>query len=331
MGAGSIASAGAVVALLALASPYAAAIPHKPRPAPARADSAAFTVPGSNGFSLDVESRRGAVRVVVSERRPPVATFSPAGAPRPGGAVNGAASIYRARAAGSDPRRVEARLGQLGRISVAFHPSGRTRVTTLGPAAGGCAGPVRIVRRLGTFRGTVEFRGEDGYTSVQTTSARGSVGTPLPPGCAGGSQASWSRWSGSGSCRRPPAAATLSRAPRAAPAIALSAVDRRAGARFEARTTAAGVAFSASWRERLAGGLVVTRRAYAGAPRASFDFGRALTWARVAPPAPFSGTARFGPGDGDRSSWTGSLSATFPGGVIPMTGPGFRAILGAAP
>lgn len=301
-----IASAGVGIALLVSFAETAAATPHGPRhAAPARADSAAFTVPGSNGFSLDVESRRGTVRVVVSERRPPVATFSPSGAPRPAGIVNGAASIYRARAASSDPRRVEARLGQLGRISVAFHPSGRSRVTTLGPGSGeGCGGPTRIVRRLGSFRGTVEFQGEDGYTSVHATSAPGSIGTPLPSGCA------------AASFTRPVSGAM--------PAAVLSAVDRRAGARFEARTTGSGVAFTATWRERLAGGLAVARRAYAGAPRGSFAFGRGLTWAKVTPPAPFSGAARFGD-----ASWTGSLSATFPGGAIPMTGPGFRASLGA--
>jgi hypothetical protein len=304
-----IASAGVGIALFASFAETAAATPHGPRhAAPVRADSAAFTVPGSNGFSLDVESRRGTVRVVVSERRPPVATFSPSGAPRPAGIVNGAASIYRARAASTDPRRVEARLGQLGRISVAFHPSGRSRVTTLGPDSGeGCGGPTRIVRHLGTFRGTVEFQGEDGYTSVHASSAPGSVGTPLPSGCAAASRI------------RPAASGT-------APAALLSAADRRAGARFEARTTGSGVAFTATWRERLAGGLVVSRRAYAGAPRGSFDFGQALTWAKVTPPAPFSGAARFG-GAGD-ASWRGSLSATFPGGAIPMTGPGFHASLG---
>lgn len=304
-----IASAGVGVALLAFGSPLAVATPQSPRPASARADSAAFTVPGSNGFSLDVESRRGTVRVVVSERRPPVATFSPGGTPRPAGFLNGAASIYRARAASADPLRVEAQLGQLGRISVSFHPSGRSRVTTLGAGGeAGCGAPARIVRRLGTFRGTVVFHGEDGYTSVEATSAPGSVGTPLPASCAAASRL------------RPGA-------PGGRPDAVLSAVDRRAGARFEARTTASGVAFAATWRERLGGGMVVSRRAYAGAPRAAFAFGSDLAWARVTPPAPFSGAARFGAGGG--ASWTGSLRATFPGGVIPLTGPGFRARLGA--
>jgi hypothetical protein len=303
-----MALAGVAVAILGPFAPTAVAAPHSPRPAPGRASSAAFTVPGSNGFSLDVESRPGAVRVVAFERRPPVATFSPGGAPRPPAAGNGAASIYRVRAAGRDPRRVDVRLGQLGRIAVSFHPSGERRVTTLGPGAGaGCGGPVRIVRRLGTFRGTVEFRGENGYTSVRTTSARGSVGTPLPPGCE---------------------AATLSRSgrPRPLAGAVLSAADPLAGAHFEARTSGASAVFTARWRERLADGVTVTRRAYAGAPSRAFEFGRGLTWARVAPPAPFTGAAHFAAGAG----WRGSLRATFPGGAIPLTGPGFRVSLGAA-
>lgn len=290
------------VALLGLAAAVSPAAAASARPSLPAVTSAAFAVRASNGFSLDVESVGGLVTVVASERRPPVATFSRDGVPRPAGGGNGAASIYRVRGASRDPRRVDVALGQLGRISVSFHPSGRSRVTQLGEAAA-CGGPRRIVRRLGTFRGTVEFRGEAGYTSVAATSAPGSVGTPLPAACAGASAA-----------------------PRAA---VLSAVNRRTGTRFEAVTTGSGAAFVATWRERLGGGLVVSRRAYAGAPRSAFSFDRDLTSARVAPPAPFSGTAHFGAGGADAARWRGGLRATFPGVAIPMTGPGFEARLGA--
>jgi hypothetical protein len=262
--------------------------------------SAAFGVRGSNGFRLDVESTGETLTLAASERRPPVATFSRAGVPKPGGVSNGAASIYRLRA-GSGPRRIDAGLGRLGRIAVAFQPSGRTRVTRLGPEDGelACGRRITIVRQLGTFVGTVEFRGEGGYTSVRVARAPGSIGTPLPSGCA-----------------------SASRSPRG---VELAAVDRRSGTRFEARTTATGAAFLATWRERLEGGVTVSRRAYAGAPRGTFDFDGDLTAAKVTPPAPFTGSARYLAAGSGTKRWRGDLSATFPGAAIPLTGPGFRA------
>jgi hypothetical protein len=284
--------------------------------------SAAFSVRGSNGFSVDVESQGGRVMVVASEHLPPVATFSQHGRPRPADTSNGASSIYYARASGADPTRVDARLGRLGRIDVGFHPSGAVRVTRLATpgGAGPCARAARLVRRLGTFTGTVEFQGEDGYTSVRAASARGSVGTPLPSGCMAG-----------------PAASARARAARAAPgprpprrqSAELRAVNRRDGTSFKATTTNTGVAFLAVLRERR-GGLLVARRAYAGAPLSAFAFAADFSWAQVRPPAPFSGAAHFVAGAGNRTgTWEGGLTATFPGVVVPLAGHGFSAELGA--
>jgi hypothetical protein len=282
-------------------------------PSAQAAASAAFTVRGTNGFTIDVGSERGLVTIAASERRPPIATFSPSGRPRPAGDANGASSIYHARGSSSNPGEVDAPLGRLGRISVRFRPSGETHVTVL--PSGDCAEPNRIVRRLGTFTGTIEFQGEHGYTSVAAQSARGSVGTPLPSGCAtatasrpGGDHAPW---------------------PDPATAV-LRAANKRVGTSFRATTTDTGVAFLATLDERLGDGLVVTRRAYAGAPPSTFSFDRALSSARVKPPAPFSGVGRFESGGEHRDgSWTGSLRATFPGVSVPMTGAGFKTSLGA--
>jgi hypothetical protein len=275
--------------------------------------SGAFSLRGSNGFRLDVESRGGVVTIVASERRPPIATFGGNGAPRPAVAGNGAASIYRLRVGDRDPSRIEAPLGRVGAISVSFRPSGRSRVTHWRPGRGACGQPTRIVRRLGTFVGTVEFHGEGGFTSVEATRARGSVGTPLPSDCAGGPD--------------PAARAGFFRAGSSSDVV-LSAVNRRSGTRFEARTTAFGAAFQATWRERLEGPVVVTRQAYAAASRSAFTYGDDLGSARVAPPAPFAGSARYRvAADGAAARWTGNLTATFPGAAIGMTGPGFRAQL----
>lgn len=264
--------------------------------------SAAFSLSGSHGFSVGVESVGGEVRIVASEGAPPVPTFSRGGTPRVPRAVNGAASVYSLRAS-SSPRRIEASLGGLGRISVRFHPSGRTRVTRLDElGAFSCGGRTRIVRHLGTFVGTVEFQGEGGYTAVEARRAQGSVGTPLPAACAA--------------------------AARPAGKVVLRAFNRGAGTRFQTKTTAGGVAFTASWHERLESGVVVSRRAYTGGPPDAFAFAADLSAARVSPPAPFSGSARYRAAAGG-SRWSGSLRATFPGRAIELTGPGFRAGLGA--
>lgn len=300
----------AVLTLLALAQVPAGG---RAQARPPAAPSAAFALPGSNGFRVDVGSERGLVTVAVSERRPPIATFSRDGRPRPADTGNGASNLYFARGAGGDPNTIEARLGGLGTISVTFRPSGRTAVTVLGARGdGGCAGPARIVRRLGTFVGTIRFRGEDGYTAVEATRARGSVGTPLPGACE--AQAS--------------AGGAPVRSTWPDPGAVLSATNRRGGTSFEAATTATGVAFRATLEEHLPDGLVVVRRAYAGAPPSTFAFNRTLTWAKVKPPSPFSGVARFRSADGREVSWRGSLRATFPGVNVPMAGAAFGVSLG---
>ena len=283
------------------------------------ASSAAFSVRGSNGFSVDVESEDGRVMVVASEHLPPIATFSRHGSLRPADTSNGAASIYYARASGADPARVDARLGRLGRIDVGFHPSGEVHVTRLAGqgGAGPCARSARLIRRLGTFTGTVEFQGEDGYTTVRATSARGSVGTPLPSRCL------------AGPASRADAARRAAPGPGQRRSAVLRAVNRGDGTSFEATTTNAGVAFLAVLRERH-GGLVVARRAYAGAPRSAFAFAEDFGSAQVRPPAPFSGAARYVAASGNRTgTWEGGLTATFPGVVVPMAGHGFSAELGA--
>ncbi len=301
---------GAAVLAGALLGPFPSlpgGIPAAPaalRPATPPATSAAFTVRGSHGFSIDVESSGGRVRIIASDAGPPLPTFSRTGRPRLASSGNGASSVYELRTPPAPPRLIEAPLGELGRISVRFRPSGRKRVTRLDRHAGPfpCDGGTQIVRALGTFVGTVEFRGEGGYTSVETRRARGSVGTPLPAGC--------------------------SERPHPSGRAVLHARDREAGTRFRAKMTDTGVAFLATRRERLDGGVVVTRRAYAGCPPDSFSSDADLSAARVWPFAPFSGVGRYRAGGG-RPRWSGNLRATFPGGTIPLTGPGFRADLGA--
>lgn len=277
----------------------------------AQPQSASFSLRGSNGFVVDVTSQGDEVTVIASERWAPVATFGPSGRPRSAGTGNGASTIYTAPAKAAGPEAVEAALGELGRIAVRFRPSGRRVVSTARQA---CGRPGRVVRRLGVFVGTISFKGEGGYTTVAATSARGSVGTPLPPGCET-----------PGSTSGAALASSIPTGPPAGGAV-LNAVDPRTGSKFRAAPGAGGVVFRAWVAERKADGVTVVRRARAGAPASAFRFNRPLTWAAVTPPAPFSGTARFAARAG--APWRGSLRVTFPGLSVPLTGAGFRAGMG---
>jgi hypothetical protein len=273
--------------------------------------SASFSLKGSNGFSLDISGERGEVIVIASERRPPVATFATSGRPRSAGSGNGASTVYTAPASAAGPEVVDAGLGPLGRIAVRFRPSGRRVVSTVLRA---CGRPVRVVRRLGVFVGTIRFEGEDGYTTVAATRARGSVGTPLPTDC---------RSSGSTSGVAVASSSTLMGS--VSGGAVLSALDPGTGSSFRAAPASGGVSFSARVEERTADGVTVVRHAQAGAPASAFEFNRPLTRATVKPPAPFSGSARFAAGAEVR--WKGSLRVTFPGLSVPLTGTGFRSRL----
>ncbi len=281
----------------------------------AQPESASFTLRGSNGYAVDVSSQGGKVTLFVSERRPPVATFTASGRPLPASSGNGASNMYSTRAETPAPGAVDANLGALGAIAVRFRPSGESAISTLRRV---CGRPLRVVRRLGTFVGTIRFNGEEGYTTIAATSAKGSVGTPLPADCGGSDPAT---------AEMPTALSSTFHAGPPAAATFLTAVDLSSGSTFRAAIASGGVSFRAQVEERNADGVVVMRRAYAGAPRASFAFDQALTWATVRPPAPFTGNANFVAGQGG-PKWRGTLRVTFPGLSVPLTGPAFRPTLG---
>jgi hypothetical protein len=73
---------------------------------------------------------------------------------------------------------IRASFGKLGRIAVHFVPSGRERTVKV-PAKCLKERPPTVTARLGRFVGTVEFRGEGGYTKVDARSAEGGIGDPL--------------------------------------------------------------------------------------------------------------------------------------------------------
>ncbi|HEY8465317.1 MAG TPA: hypothetical protein VIL04_00780 [Solirubrobacterales bacterium] len=152
-------------------------------------------------------------------------------------------------------------------------------------------------------RGTIKFKGEQGYTKVSKRRARGFVSRP-----------------GNFECPEtvPPGQYVYLTADRTRPKGSVS---------FLAYTfTGDGVkpTFEASADESV-GAVDILR--FAGVKGSSEQFTFELTEpfaATVHPPAPFSGTAAY---DGADESWTGNLKVKLPGKTYKLTGSGFGVVL----
>jgi len=282
-------------------------------------NSAEFTVAGSNGYSLYVKSEKGTVRVIAALQRPPVDTISANGRIHRSNTGNVATTTYLAPTSG-DPNAFEADLGTLGAIAVTFQPSGETRVSkvNLKGKSTNCVGAERIVRHLGTFTGTIKFQGEGGYTAVDVSSAKGTVGTSLFRNCTTKpNHRHQRRMSANG--------------------VHFSAVSSDDPPVFFAASTGRpclssgnGPCFYASTIEAPSDKLIVLRSIQTTSGDRSFVFNDMLTRARLDPPAPFSGQGNFQSASG-ASGWTGSLAVAFPGATVPLTGPSFAAQLSRSP
>jgi hypothetical protein len=203
---------------------------------------------------------------------------------------------------------IEASFGKLGRVSVRFRPSGQR--------------PPVVTSRLGSFVGTIRFRGERGYTRVSARRADGGIGDPL--------------------ANTPQKLVCDFHESDAAHERELESVS------LDASPSGAGVSFGAfrlfgSWSDRippagkgtLGGGrylflaLSIERArklsifryaAVLGRPE-DFVFDDALTTATVRPPSPFTGSGSFLRNPDGSTSWTGTLAVRLPGlGAMRLTG-----------
>jgi hypothetical protein len=276
--------------------------------------SAEFTVAGTNGYSLYVKSEGGLVTVTAASQRPLESTIDATGRIRPASTGNVATSSYVTSGSPRDPNTIEADLAPFGRISVAFQPSGQTRVTkvNLKGKSERCVGAERIVRRLGTFTGTIEFEGEGGYTTANVSSAVGTVGTSLFRNCT--TKVGHRR-------------ASASRAGSSQSSTSLIATNPPSFFAAFAESNSPAVGFFASVPESASQQVILVRMAQAIALKGRFVFDDALSSATLTPPAPFSGAGHFRKVRGSAPRWTGSLSVAFPGKTVPLTGPPFHARL----
>jgi hypothetical protein len=68
--------------------------------------------------------------------------------------------------------------------------------------------------------------------------------------------------------------------------------------------------------------------AYAVGSQSSFASDPQVSFGKVRPPAPFTGSATLTRGPGGKRSWTGTLATAFPGtGPVPLTGTQFHTTL----
>lgn len=214
--------------------------------------------------------------------------------------------------------RVLASFGRFGRIDLRFHSSGRVQRHR----QRNCNGSISVLkRRLGTFTGTIRFRGEGGYTEVSAARVKGSAGNPLvglgfngSPSCNSESRQKRSRTI--------QMSASASDPDRNFDALAQPETRTRTGK--ETR-----VVFIASTAE-LIGRVSIYRTAIVGGPPSDFLFDNGtFRSATVTPPPPFTGLATFTRNPDGSTSWTGTLGVSLPGREsVALTGPEFESELG---
>lgn len=250
-------------------------------PSPARAldsdlkGSAIFRLEASNGYEILVlaASERAdgrTVAAVLVGRR-------------------GESAVYAAPATVT-PTRFEADLGALGRIALDIVPSGAKK--TLRPRCGG--EPVTF--EPNAYRGSFEFRGEQGFAEATATRIPEFSRFLVDFGCGGTLQ---SEAGGPGL----PGARLRVRAGKGHHRTSLQINQNRPGAR---------TLFEAEVAEKR--GEIRIQRSVSGRARsAAFAFDPLLQTATVAPPAPFSGRATFHRNAPSANRWRGNLSVDFPG------------------
>lgn len=283
---------------------------------------ARFFLHGSNGYKViveaSVEGANSPVRVVTENHR-------------------GAAEYQVLGTVTST--QIHASFGQLGDISLRFHPSGRVFHNLVSRGDRECP---RGAARLGDFTGVFSFRGEGDYTTVSAHRIPGGVGAPTAPiahreelslGCPNPNRHSNIMPPGQipQSVHQNPASSHELTAVAATPneTVAFGAVGfslrhpETPGAKPDSCLF---VALTEEVREA----VQIARLVLAGGPASECPFAQSHSPDSVAvrPPPPFRGTATLQRNADGLTSWTGSLSVPMLGrGPVALAGPAFKAEL----
>ena len=223
------------------------------------------------------------------------------------------------------PTRLSADFGKLGRVSVEFHSS--TPPSKPVPLPGRCKGR-KPTHEAGRFEGTIEFNGEQGFTAVSATSAKGSVLQEFKRVCPIGAKQGRARAT---------RASAQAKAPRLFVTTMVSAAridghsvffddeEIQLLPRDQGNPTAHLVVAGEGERR---GRVAIQRRTLIEdpGPILASPLGTEPVSATVTLPDPFSGTGSYLAAAGSPATWTGDLSVALPGaGVVPLSGPGFTA------
>jgi hypothetical protein len=259
---------------------------------PGRA-SDAFRLRGSHGYELDFDIGPTFSHISVSSSRPAtgLVSYAKLGSAAPGGS------------------RTVVRFGKTGLADYRFIPSGGPKMRKLSPR---CSGRPAVTIR-GTFVGTFQFHGEDGYTEVRARRAKGTREFPAETRCTHPARHHRQHHVDHG---RERTIAVFS-AGDPTDGLALSAI------RFPGKP--AMTLISADQRETREG-MQIGRSVFLSAPTAgAFTFDPGLGSATLAPGAPFSGSATYTRLDDYTTRWEGPLAVAFPGmpEAVPLTGPKF--------
>jgi hypothetical protein len=229
----------------------------------------------------------------------------------------GAETAYVARGTVT-PNRIQASLGKYGKVAMRFRPS-----RNQAKPRRSCHHLGRFMVRRGVYVGSVRFTGEDGYLSVRSHRAKGTVSS-VAPRCERGREHSG---------RRQERAIVT---PKGGPGLELSFLGAsRRHAVDSASFVAVGFGHRATlflaMSARSEGGVAVVRFALTGSKASTaFSIDNALTQAQVSPPRPFLGTGTYRAAPDGTTTWTGTLSVNFPGaGHFPLVGPPFKATVGS--
>ncbi len=218
------------------------------------------------------------------------------------------------------PDSMRARFAGLGRVAVRFRPSGRVRRRR----GSGC--PRRVAARFGVFVGDLSFDGEGGYTSVRRRRAKGAIFVPPVQEACGHSGP---RRRSAGPAAHPPVVRPRGdEKPTMLLADWTQPLGRTAFGALALGLFRAHIDFFIGISEASEGSIAVVREAMALSRASSFAVDDTLSSAAVSPPPPFSGSGSFQHVADGVTSWTGSLTVSFPGAPgVPLTGPQFKAQL----
>ncbi len=205
------------------------------------------------------------------------------------------------KAATATSTEIKASFDRYGTVNVKFHPQ---RTKTASPPAG-CTGK-KAKEETGVWKGTITFKGESGYTSVNAGSAKGRV--------------IWPDWR----CTDTGKPSTILSAYEPPPGGIGPAPLEFTAIKPDASSTARFTASTFEYNFGSGGGVAIMRSAFVNAPATStFTFNQGLTAATAKPPAPFSGSGQYSQG-----KWSGALTANFPGrSHVSLAGPDWKASL----